>query len=93
MQAGYTKEINLISSTLAKKERVIQALLFQWYRSKISIKHNIVNFKPVVLFRSKTINESKEDFIEFINIVTNLSVRDFNFFKKISDKVNNDRSI
>ena len=93
LQAGYTKEINLISSTLAKKERVIQALLFQWYRSKISIKHNIVNFKPVVLFRSKTINESKEDFIEFINIVTNLSARDFNFFKKISDKVNNDRSI
>ena len=92
LQAGYTKEINLISSTLTKKERIIQALLFQWYRSKISIKYNIFNFKPVVLFRSKTINESKEDFLEFINIVTNLSVKDFNFFKN-NDKVNDDKSI
>jgi len=29
LRAGYTKEINLISSTLDKKERVLQALLFQ----------------------------------------------------------------
>ena len=30
LSAGYTKEINLISSTLEKKERILQALLFHW---------------------------------------------------------------
>jgi len=67
LQAGYTKEINLISSTLDKKERVLQALLFQWYRHKIALKNNIANFKPVILFRSKTIEDSKKDYQEFLN--------------------------
>ena len=59
LAAGYTKEINLISSTLDKKERILQALLFQWYRHKVALKNHIANCKPVILFRSKTIEESK----------------------------------
>lgn len=87
LQAGYTKEINLISSTLDKKERVLQALLFQWYRHKIALKYNIPNFKPVILFRSKTIDESKADYEEFLNWIDNLSSSDFDFIKNIGDKI------
>ena len=79
LQAGYTKEINLISSTLDKKERVLQALLFQWYRHKIALKNGIANFKPVVLFRSKTIDESKADYEEFLIWIDNISSSDFDF--------------
>jgi len=86
LQAGYTKEINLISSTLDKKERVLQALLFQWYRHKIALKYNIPNFKPVILFRSKTIDESKADYEEFLNWIDNLSSSDFDFIKNIGIK-------
>ncbi|GAB4223722.1 MAG: DEAD/DEAH box helicase family protein [Francisella sp.] len=85
--AGYTKEINLISSTLDKKERVLQALLFQWYRHKIAIKNNIANFKPVILFRSKTIEESENDYKDFLSWVENISSSDFDFLKNISDKI------
>lgn len=93
LQAGYTKEINLISSTLDKKERVLQALLFQWYRHKIALKYGIANFKPVVLFRSKTIEESEEDYEEFLNMVDSLSGGDFEFVKNILDKISQSESL
>ena len=87
LQAGYTKEINLISSTLDKKERILQALIFQWYRHKIAVKNNIANFKPVILFRSKTIEESKQDYNDFLNLVENLTNNDFDFVKNISNAI------
>jgi len=93
LSAGYTKEINLISSTLDKKERVLQALLFQWYRHKIALQNGIANFKPVILFRSKTIDESKIDyelFLEWTNIIT---TKDFDFIKIISNKISDSKSI
>jgi type III restriction enzyme len=87
LRAGYTKEINLISSTLDKKERILQALLFNWYRHKIALKNGIANFKPVILFRSKTIEESKADYEEFLTLVENISSDDFGFLKTIADKI------
>jgi len=93
LQAGYTKEINLISSTLGKKERVLQALLFQWYRHKIALKYNIPNFKPVILFRSKTIDESKADYEEFLDWIDNLSINDFDFLENIADKITQSKSV
>ncbi|MCP9757324.1 type III restriction endonuclease [Lacihabitans sp. CCS-44] len=90
LKAGYTKEINLVSSSFDKTKRILQALLFNWYRHKIALKYNIPHFKPVILFRSKTIdvadsNNSKEDYIFFRNLVENLSVVDFDFLKEIDE--------
>jgi type III restriction enzyme len=85
--AGYTKEINLISSTLNKKERILQALLFHWYRHKIALNNGIANFKPVILFRSKRIEESKADYEEFINWTSNITSSDFDFLSEIKNKV------
>lgn len=93
LEAGYTKEINLISSTLQKKERVLQALLFNWYRHKIALINGIANFKPVVLFRSKTIEESKVDYEEFLNWTDNMSASDFDFLKTIADKISQSKNI
>lgn len=93
LQAGYTKEINLISSTLDKKERVLQALLFQWYRHKIALKNDIANFKPVILFRSKTIDESKADYEEFLNWIDTIEASDFDFLKNIVDKIAQSKSL
>ncbi len=88
MQEGYTKEINLISSQLDKKQRILFALLFNWYRHKLSIIFNIANFKPVILFRSKTIEESKNDYEYFIKLVSSLTEKDFNFFNNIQTIIN-----
>ena len=91
--AGYTKEINLISSTLDKKERILQALLFHWYRHKIALKNNIANFKPVILFKSKTISESKTDYKDFLTLTNDIQISDFHFLKEIKSKVNESKNI
>lgn len=86
LRAGYTKEINLVSSKFSKKQRIIQALLFNWYRYKIALDNGLQNFKPVILFRSKLIEDSKNDFKEFKELIKNLSVKDFDFLKAIKEE-------
>jgi len=51
------------------------------------LKHGIPNFKPVILFRSKTINESKADYEEFLNLTENIEIKDFDFLENISEKI------
>jgi type III restriction enzyme len=87
LSAGYTKEINLISSSFDKKDRILHALLFHWYRHQIAIKYNIANFKPVILFRSKTIEESNADYKEFLDFTSSLQISDFDFLNEIETKI------
>lgn len=93
LRAGYTKEINLVSSTLPKKDRILHALLFNWYRHKIAVNNNIPNFKPVILFRSKTIEESRDDFKIFLNLTSNLQLSDFDFLKNLNSIVSQGQDI
>ena len=90
LKDGFTKEINLVTSSFDKKIRVLQALLFNWYRWQIAMQNNI-ELKPVILFRSKFVDQNKEensqkDFEFFQKIIQNLSVDDFKFLKEIDEK-------
>ena len=91
LNAGYTKEINLVSSSFDKRKRVLQALLFNWYRNEIALKNNLPNFKPVILFRSKYIdkeeeNNSQYDFEFFINLIKDLTLDDFDFLNEFDQE-------
>lgn len=88
LQAGYTKQINLVSSKLAKKERVFHALLFAWYRHQIALQYGIANFKPVMLFRSKTIDDSWADYQTFLQWIENADHQDFNFLTTLTQNLN-----
>jgi type III restriction enzyme len=92
LNAGYTKEINLVSTSLKKKEKILLALLFNWYRHQIALKNNIANFKPVMLFRSKLIEESKKDYEEFLILIANLKPSDFNFLKNVENSIKEDQA-
>lgn len=92
LSKGYTKAINLISSTFTKKERVLHALLFVWYRHQIALKHGIANFKPVMLFRSKTIDESWSDYREFLQWSQNIQGSDFEFLNRLSGNLKADEN-
>lgn len=89
LKAGYTKEINLITSNFDKKQRILQALLFNWYRNYLALEYGIKNFKSVILFRSKYSDEKLEgnvqaDYSYFREIVDNLVVSDFKFLESIN---------
>lgn len=91
VEAGCTKHIRLVRSNLELRERILQALLLNWYRYAVAAKHGIANFKPVILFRSKTIEESKADYQMFLELCKNVSAEDFDFAKNLS-KIKNEEN-
>lgn len=92
LKAGYTKEINLVSTSLNKKEKILLALLFNWYRHQIALKNDIANFKPVMLFRSKLIEESKKDYEYFLALIADLQATDFAFLKNVENSIKDDQT-
>ena len=84
VEAGCTKHIRLVRSNLELRERILQALLLNWYRYAIATKYGIANFKPVILFRSKTIEESKADYQMFLELCKTVKAEDFTFAKNLS---------
>ena len=69
---GYSKEIRTMRSDISIMERALQAIVLSQYRLKIFEDFRI-RCKPVVLFKAKTIAESKEFMKEFIDTVKNLN--------------------
>ena len=56
---GYSKEVKVLQTDAKPFYRALQAVLLSQYRRKIFEK-NKKAIKPVILFKSKTINESKD---------------------------------
>lgn len=93
----YSKEIEVLQADLDPIDRTLQAVILSQYRRKIAEKYKLY-LKPILLFKSKTIKESKENYEGFLTKIKNLSSRDikeihsrakgvmlektFNYFKK-----------
>ena len=91
VEAGCTKHIRLVRSNLELRERILQAMLLNWYRYAVATKYGIANFKPIILFRSKTIEESKSDYKMFLELCKTVKAEDFTFAKKLS-KIKSDEN-
>ena len=72
---GYSKEVKVLQADLPPFERALQSLLISQYRRKVFEKYEIVA-KPVILFKSKTIKESRSFFDEFVQGMKKLKVSD-----------------
>lgn len=68
----YSKEIKAIRADVSYAERELMALMFSQYRLKV-FQDNRIFAKPVVLFKSKTINESKENEQAFYALMRTLN--------------------
>jgi len=71
----YSKEIEVLQADLDPIDRVLQAVILSQYRRKIAEKYKL-RLKPVLLFKSKTIRESKENYEGFLLKIENLSSND-----------------
>ena len=68
----YSKEVEVIESDLEPLDRALQAMVLSQYKRKLfaDIKQDI---KPVILFKSKTIKESEQNYRNFINAVSSMN--------------------
>jgi len=78
---GYSKEVKLLQADMDTFQRAFQGVILSQYRRKIFEK-NKLRIKPVILFKSKTINESEEFYKLFIENIKKLRPKDL---KYISD--------
>ncbi|MDR1832342.1 MAG: DEAD/DEAH box helicase family protein, partial [Fusobacteriaceae bacterium] len=68
----YSKEVRAIRADIGYTDRMLTALMFSQYRLKVFQDHRLY-IKPVVLFKSKTIAESKEFEQGFYDLIRTLS--------------------
>ena len=78
----YSKEVKVLQADMKRYDRALQAVLLSQYRRKV-FAHNKLQIKPVILFKSKTIKESKTFYNEFLSGINNLTSVDL-------EKINND---
>lgn len=77
---GYSKEVKVLQADLDNWERMLQAVILSQYRRKIAEKHGI-RLKPVILFKSKSIAESKKNYELFREKMDNLNISDMESIK------------
>jgi len=84
---GYSKEVKVLQADSSPFDRALQGVLLSQYRRKLFEKYKKL-IKPVILFKSKTIKESKDFLTEFATGIKNLKVSDLEKLKKLkNDKV------
>ena len=81
---GYSKEVKVLQSDVELIERALQALILSQYRRKVFEK-NQKHIKPVLLFKSKTIAESKSFHAEFVEKMRSLKETDISSITKRAD--------
>jgi type III restriction enzyme len=71
----YSKEIEVLQADLESVDRALQAVILSQYRRKTAERRKI-RLKPVILFKSKSIKESKDNYDGFLTKIKNLKSRD-----------------
>ncbi len=72
---GYSKEVNLLQSDIPLMDRAIQAVILSQYRRKVAESHKL-NLKPVILFKSRLIDDSIIFQEQFLSAVKTLKKTD-----------------
>ena len=68
----YSKDISIVRSDFKGTDRMLQALILHYYKQSVS-EINDIQLKPVILFKSKKISESKQNKAEFHELIDNLT--------------------
>jgi len=85
----YSKEVKVFQSDTSHIQRALQAVILSQYRYKV-FENNKLNIKPVILFKSARIKESKDFFAEFTNKIKHLKKSDVDtIFKSKETSIRN----
>ncbi len=75
---GFSKDVKLLQADMDTYQRALQGVILSQYRRKIFEK-NKLRIKPVILFKSKTINESEDFFKLFTENIKKLKPIDLKY--------------
>lgn len=78
---GFSKEVKVLQADLSEVDRALQGIVLSQYRRKVFEKNKKL-IKPVILFKSRTIAESKSFHEEFEGAVKSLKASDLQKIKK-----------
>lgn len=78
---GFSKEVNLLQSDMSLKKRALQAVILSQYRRKVAEKYKL-SLKPVILFKSKLIDDSIKFQGEFVQMIKTLKKSDIDAIRK-----------
>lgn len=81
---GYSKEIKTLRCDISIMDRAIQAIVLSQYRLKV-FQDNRLSIKPVLLFKSAKIAESKENMETFIKTISKLTGNELERISKLTD--------
>ena len=73
MRDGYSKQIVLMQTNDDDSAKMLDAILLSQYKKIIAYRNNILNFKPIILFKSNRISIAKERQLMLIQLITMLS--------------------
>lgn len=76
MGEGYSKSVYRLQANNSDKEKMLNAVLLSQYRKRLAKKHNIADFKPVILFKSNHVKVSKQAQAEFLQLIEGLTASD-----------------
>lgn len=80
MGEGYSKSVYRLQANNSDKEKMLNAVLLSQYRKRLAKKHNIADFKPVILFKSNLVKVSKPAQAEFLQLIEGLTASDLTQF-------------
>lgn len=74
--AGYSKKISRLQANADDNEKMLNAVLLSQYRKRMAIQAGVRDFKPVILFKSNTIDVSKAVHKQFLTLLDQLTTED-----------------
>lgn len=78
----FSKEIELVHFDMDTDSRILQALILSQYKLKVAAKHKIPLHKPVILFKEKSIERSKDCKKNFHTLIDELTVNQIDNIRK-----------
>lgn len=78
---GYSKEVETLQSDVNLETRMLQSIIVSQYRLKLFQNHKI-DIKPVILFKSDTISNSKKNLTLFNNLINKMDINDLMMIKQ-----------
>ena len=68
----YSKDISIVRSDFDLTDRMLQAIILHYYKQTVATENGI-SLKPIILFKSRKIEESKQNKAEFHRLIEDLS--------------------